>query len=500
MKKVALSALAAAMMSGVVYADTMTLYSDPKTGQVFTSPAAGRVEMGDFVDAKTVDMADRDQASKLAEYQDSMKKVVKTGNTGVTTELAGHKIQFSGESYVGLTSEHYGTNLANGSDTMTGFELRRNYVTAKAFVNDTDFFRTTLDMTRENGYDVNPYLATVNNGVSNGGGSALNVYVKYAYLYLDKVLPYTGVEIGMAHRPWIDYEEHNGWRYRSLNRTVLENQMAPINHTADLRTAGYQVAAPGIFPSADLGVDFNTKTDYFTSEIGLYNGEGYKNNQGVNNGLSGEMRLTAHLYGNGKRVGKYERTEETYANLSFSGLMNKDVSNTYETLNGITSNPNRKDRNGYMFHAVYNQPAFLIAASYADNSDNYNYSDSPAPTFKKVDYKTISINGEYRPIKDWTIIGRYDNLQTKYSAGSATTGLNSADAYNANHVGDASMYIYGVAYELNKNVTLIANGKTVKSKDTTIVNPLTGISSASGIEANNLFNKQSWMLTAEINW
>lgn len=156
MKKVALSALAAAMMSGVVYADTMTLYSDPKTGQVFTTPAAGRVEMGDFIDAKTVDMADRDQASKLAEYQDSMKKVVKTGNTGVTTELAGHKIQFSGESYVGLTSEHYGTNLANGSDTMTGFELRRNYVTAKAFVNDTDFFRTTLDMTRENGYDVNP--------------------------------------------------------------------------------------------------------------------------------------------------------------------------------------------------------------------------------------------------------------------------------------------------------------------------------------------------------
>ncbi|MBN2870944.1 MAG: hypothetical protein JXK04_08325, partial [Campylobacterales bacterium] len=76
MKKVALSALAAAMMSGVVYADTMTLYSDPKTGQVFTTPAEGRVEMGDFIDAKSVDMQMRDLESKGSEYQDKMKKYV----------------------------------------------------------------------------------------------------------------------------------------------------------------------------------------------------------------------------------------------------------------------------------------------------------------------------------------------------------------------------------------------------------------------------------------
>ena len=75
MKKVTLSALAAVMLSGVVYADAMTLYSDPKTGQVFTTPGEGRVEMGDFVDAKTVDMADRESESSFSEYKDTMKEI-----------------------------------------------------------------------------------------------------------------------------------------------------------------------------------------------------------------------------------------------------------------------------------------------------------------------------------------------------------------------------------------------------------------------------------------
>ncbi|MGD9654920.1 MAG: hypothetical protein AB7U44_06965, partial [Sulfuricurvum sp.] len=76
MKKVALSALAAAMISGVVSADALTLYSDPKTGQVYTTPGEGRVEMGDFIDAKTVDLQMRDMESKGSEYQEKMKKYV----------------------------------------------------------------------------------------------------------------------------------------------------------------------------------------------------------------------------------------------------------------------------------------------------------------------------------------------------------------------------------------------------------------------------------------
>ena len=71
MKKVTLSALAAVMISGAVYADTMTLYSDPKTGQVFTTPGEGRVEMGDFVDAKSVDMQLRDSSQSFLSIKTS---------------------------------------------------------------------------------------------------------------------------------------------------------------------------------------------------------------------------------------------------------------------------------------------------------------------------------------------------------------------------------------------------------------------------------------------
>jgi predicted porin len=244
--------------------------------------------------------------------------------------------------------------------------------------------------------------------------------------------------------------------------------------------------------SADLGINFITKTDYVSSEIGLFNGEGYKGNQGLNSGLSTEWRLTAHLLGNGEKVGKYKRSEDTYANISFAGLLNKDKNDV-----AITGYDKRYDRDGFILHAVYNQPEFLIAASYSDTKDKYTYGGTP--TFNEMEYKTFSVNGEYRPIKDWTLIGRYDKLTTSYSGGSAT-GLNSADAYNANHVGDASMGIYGVAYDMNKNVRFIANGKTVKSKDSTIVAAATGLSATSGIAASNLFDKQSWMLTAEVNW
>lgn len=53
MKKVLLSTLAALSLSGVAYAESMTLYTDPVTGQVFTKSGDGRQAMGDYVSAET---------------------------------------------------------------------------------------------------------------------------------------------------------------------------------------------------------------------------------------------------------------------------------------------------------------------------------------------------------------------------------------------------------------------------------------------------------------
>jgi len=60
-------------------------------------------------------------------------------------------------------------------------------------------------------------------------------------------------EGGMVHRPWIDYEEHQGWWMRSISKVFVEASQA--GHLTN---------------SADLGFNFKTKTPYFTSEVGVF--------------------------------------------------------------------------------------------------------------------------------------------------------------------------------------------------------------------------------------
>lgn len=437
MKKVALSALAAAMMSGIVYADTLTLYTDPKTGQVYTTAGEGRVEMGDFVDAKSIDMAQRESESSFSEYKDAMKKYVNVKSKAKTLE-------FSGTHYFGLTSADPETSSST-KDRSTGFELRRNYLQVKAFFNDKDYFRVTMDTTKEVGSTSTTYA---------------NMYTKYAYLYLDEILPYTGVEVGIAHRPWIDYEEHNAWHYRSFNKVILEEKATTTEAGVDLVN------------SADLGVNFKTKTDMFSSEIGVFNGEGYHADKGAKNQqndsrLSLEWRLTAHLLGSGKNLGKNDRTKDTYANLSTMGL----ISHNHKDDNASIGDSKEYDRSFYGIHAVYNQPEFLIAAQYVHAKD-----DVRLPTASDSIYNLWSVNAEVRPFEDWTVIGRYDDYkkESETPAGVKTTTY------------DGTKIIAGLAYKYNKNVTFIGSGKWIDEEN------------AAGDDNGN--SKDVYMLTTEVKW
>ena len=65
MKFTTLSILTALALTATT-ASALTLYQDPATGQVFTKGGEGRVEMGDFVDAKTVYMENQAQDSAFA--------------------------------------------------------------------------------------------------------------------------------------------------------------------------------------------------------------------------------------------------------------------------------------------------------------------------------------------------------------------------------------------------------------------------------------------------
>ena len=192
--------------------------------------------------------------------------------------------------------------------------------------------------------------------------------------------------------------------------------------------------------SADLGFNLKTKTPYFSSEIGLFNGEGY---HGVEDGeaMSLEWRATTHLMGNGKD--KMHKSD-TYANASFFGQLNEK-----------SAKHGNEDLNWYGIHAVYNQPEFLIAAQYIKTKDAI------------VDYSGsgYSINGSVR-FRDFSVIGRYDNFELD-------SGV------------DKTRMIAGLTYQYNKNVEFVANVLTEKIEDNL---------GATTADATAL------MFTAEVNW
>ncbi|MDO9305827.1 MAG: hypothetical protein Q7T77_10890 [Sulfuricurvum sp.] len=489
MKKVTLSALAAVMLSGVAYADTMSLYSDPKTGQVFTTPAEGRVAMGDFVDAKTIDANQREGESAFSEYKDAQKKYVNVKSKAKTLE-------FSGTSYFGLTSADPKTivNPANNTvgdqskylGTSTGFELRRAYLQLKAYINDKDYFRFTLDTTKE----LASTTASGAAGTTTSSGYA-NTFFKYAYLYLDEVLPYTGVEVGIAHRPWIDYEEHNSWYHRSFNKVALEEKGTATEAGVDLVN------------SADLGVNFKTKTEMFSSEIGIFNGEGYHAdkeaaNQENSSALSAEWRLTGHLIGSGTKVGKNDLTKDTYLHVSTMGLISNNHKDDKLALNqaGTARDKSEYDRTFYGLHAVYNQPAFLIAAQYVTANDKARNQDMQAnlavanTSWVESDYDLWSINGEVRPFTDWTIIGRYDNYKIDDIAKNGT-------AMNTSVEGEK--YIAAIMYKMNKNVNFIGSAKFIDEKYTVAKAAAVGASGYNaGMDTGE--SKNVYMLTTEVKF
>lgn len=399
-------------------------------------------------------------ADEAMDLTKDMTKMVDERNKALTGDLAkkisdvkvkskAKSLEFNGVHYFGFTSAN--PKVKNSTtDSSSGFELRRNYLQVKGYINDKDYFRVTLDATKELASD--PGTDAKTKGYA-------EVFVKYAYLWLDNILPFTGAEIGIAHRPWIDYEEHNGWYYRSFNKVALEHKSTATEY------------GPDLVNSADLGVNFKTKTNYFTSEIGLMNGEGYHAdkvaaNQKNSGDLSVEWRLTYHPFGDGDKVGKYDRTKDSYLHISTYGLMSQNHKDNNATVNDT----GEYDRTFYGLHAVYNNPMFLVAGQYFAAEDKYKNDGQ-----KKVDIDGYSVNAEVRPLKDWTIIGRYDAHQKDETTKS---GIKTTTE-------DATQMIYGIAYNLNKYVTLIGSAKYIKDDKKT---------TTAGIE------KDVYMLTTEVKW
>ncbi|MBU0719882.1 hypothetical protein KJ877_00925 [bacterium] len=397
MKKIVLSALAALTIGSVAASASDTQFYTDANGQVFTSAAEGRT----LLDTPTPVYSD---ASKL---------------------------KFSGLVYIGYTYEDFkdgatSNPATNYNDETSAFEIRRAYLQLKAYLLDDpkSYYRVTFDMDQNAEGDV-------------------NVRAKYAYLYLNEVLPFTGVELGLVHRPWHDYEEHNAWFYRNISKVLIE-----AKNGGDLSN------------SADFGVNFKTKTQYFDSEIGVFNGEGYHAEQATGTGMSLEWRATAHLLGVN---GKDKQTSKTYLDASFFGQYNRDHKANAAAPDGFD------DLVFGGLHTVYNMPSFLVSAQYIlskDTAENTTYVSKQAGS-------GYSVNGEYRfgADQEYRAIARYDSWTDK-------------QAISSNEKADKA-YIVGGVWEQSENVQWVAN--------TIITNNEEG-------SDREKYNGVAYMLTAEVRF
>jgi hypothetical protein len=238
------------------------------------------------------------------------------------------------------------------------------------------------------------------------------------YLDLKKYLPFTAVEIGQVHKTWIDYESKHSWNYRSISKVFAEK-------------------GANLTKSADRGVNFKTNTTNFSSEIGVFNGEGYSGEQS-GKGLSLEGRLTYHILGGGD---KKPKASSKYTNISVFGELN--------TKNEKYAKGD--DYKWYGVHAVYNQKEFLLSTQYITTID----------AIDKYAGDGYSANGVYRFMKDWGLLARYDSFELEKDAS------------------EEIRLIAGLSHKYSKHVEVVAN--VIKSEKGSV-------------------DDTAFMLTAEVNW
>ncbi|WP_353662223.1 hypothetical protein [Hydrogenimonas sp. SS33] len=407
MKKSFFSLAAATLLASSLSA-SITLYQDTQTGALYTKPGPNRVKLGEFVSKEEI-KKNRNEAMKKS--------------LGIKVDSGVAKLKFNGTHYLGY---HYTKYDDDSKKNTSRFETRRNYFQVKGYWDDSgDYVRLTLDTFQHSA-----------SGKDNSIGS-WEVRLKYAYLYLNlsDYFPHTGVEFGQVHRPWIDYAEHHGWLYRAVSETFVETGNGAH-----------------IINSAAPGINFKTKTDYFSSEIGLFNNAGYHGLK-TGTGQSFEWRLTGHLLGTGKK--HVHATQDEWLNVSFFGRY----------LTGTEEGYNKDNMLGV--HAVYNRPMFLIGGYYLSNDSQQNHIDS------KKNGDGWSVNGEFRPADKWSVFARYDDW-TVDGDGTTASGFKDYDRTSA---------IYGVAYTYNRHVKFILNGITSDTDDREYEG-----------------KKNDYMATAEVHW
>jgi len=160
---------------------------------------------------------------------------------------------------------------------MGSFSLKRGYFTIKTKLNETFSVRYTQDIT-----------------LDEEGGDAGNVEIRLKYMYLKMkmdqfdFLPISYFELGMVHRPWLDFEEHIN-RYRAQGTMYIER--AHLINSADFGITYTGLIGEKIDEKYQKEVNKKYPGKFGSFSIGVYNGGGYHAIE-KNNNKTIEGRLT----------------------------------------------------------------------------------------------------------------------------------------------------------------------------------------------------------------
>ena len=263
------------------------------------------------------------------------------------------------------------------------FTLKRGYFDVNKSITSSLDARITTDLHQDSTGDWKPRLKYVYGKFKWAGSGVVQK-------------PY--VEFGLAHMPWLDFEEHNN-RYRMQDPMFMERN--------------------GLFNSADVGVMFggnfgkdlpadykkNVNSHYAGSygsfQVGVYNGNGYHAAEAnTNKVLEGRVSLRP-LPG-------------SLPGLQFSAF----------GINGKGNTAAEPDWNLFAFMTSYESPRWVATAQYFSGTGNQSGSAIDS-TGASVDRKGYSLFTEVRfgQNAEYSFIGRYDHFDPNSSGPSTTDDI-----------------------------------------------------------------------------
>jgi hypothetical protein len=280
MKKSTLSLVASLVVCSTLQGDMLTLYTDSKTGQVYTTAGEGRTEMGDFVDAKEIDSHFREDESHVAEYESKMNEYVSKDKKNWS-----NKLKIGG--YVQVRN----TEWLEGEDKLNDGSFK-GYWADGSTQNDKNFLirRARLILSGNVGDHLGLYFqpdfGSTPGGATNGNFGQLRDF--YGDIFIDKTKEHR-VRIGQSKVPYGFENMQSSSKRLTLDRNDAFN--SAVRDERDMGAFYYYtpVAIQELLAEIDdLGLKGSGNYGMFA--LGAYNGQGANNTE-----LNGNNHIVARM-------------------------------------------------------------------------------------------------------------------------------------------------------------------------------------------------------------